>query len=84
MRITFQSFFSLIYYTRMYNLFFQSHGFQTEPTFLDGPFDSAWSLGAGVFCIATYKSQRCGEVSTFVKAEIEVLHFKCIRINYEN
>ena len=60
------------------------YGFQQEPTFFEGKVDSAWSPGENFLSIATYKSQEIGEVSTFVTEEIKVLHFKCIKINFEN
>ena len=44
----------------------------------EGKVDGAWSPEAGFFLIATYKSQKIEEVNIFVKAEIEVLHFKFI------
>jgi len=62
--------------------FFGSDGFQPERTFYEGKDDGAWSLGR-VFSIATYKSQKIGEVSIFVTAKIYILHLKCFKINFK-
>ena len=46
--------------------------FQPEPTFLIGKVDSALLPGAAFFSIATYKSQKTGEESIFITAEIKL------------
>ena len=61
-----------------------SDGFQPEATFFEGKVDGVWSPGACFFSIATYKSQKIGEVSIFATAETKVLYIKCFKINFEN
>ena len=43
--------------------------------------DVAWSPGADLIYIATYKSQKTEEINIFVTADIGVLHFKCFKID---
>ena len=39
---------------------FGSDCFKPEPTFFKGKIDNRWLPGAGLFSIATYKSQKLG------------------------
>jgi len=38
--------------------------------------------GADFFSIATYKSQKIGDVSLFATAETKVLYLKCFKIRF--